>query len=50
MTTAERERVQSLGRKRMRQKILERQAAGIPLFTEQQVSVLHQQLRDRKAS
>lgn len=43
------DRIRDQARHAMRGQIEDRQAAGIPLFTHQQLGVLHQQLRDRRA-
>lgn len=45
-----REQLREGARQRMRRQIEQRRAAGIPLFTEQQVAVLHQQIRHRRTS
>lgn len=44
-----REQLREGARQRMRQQIAARRAAGVPLFTDEQVAVLHQQLRKRRA-
>lgn len=44
-----REELREDARQRMRREIQARREAGVPLFTEQQVAVLHQQLRLRRA-
>lgn len=45
-----REELREGARQRMRRLIEQRRAEGVPLFTEQQVAVLHQQLRLRRTS
>lgn len=45
-----REQLREGARQRMRQQIEQRRAAGIPLFTEQQVAVLHQQIRQKRSN
>jgi hypothetical protein len=42
-------RIRDHARHAMRSQIAQRQAAGVPLFTDHQLGVLHQQLRDRRA-
>lgn len=44
-----REELREGARQRMRREIEQRRAAGVPLFTEQQVAVLHQQIRLQRA-
>lgn len=36
-------------RQKMRSEIARRRATGTPLFTEQQVGILHKQIRDQRA-
>lgn len=48
MTSADQlERVREHARQAMREQIERRRAAGVPLFTAEQVGVLHQQVRER---
>ena len=45
-----RERIREEARLGMRRQLRRRRSAGRPLFTDEQLGVLHQQLRDRKAA
>lgn len=45
-----RERIREDARRQMRRRLQRRASAGSPLFTDAQLGVLHQQLREARAS
>lgn len=45
-----REQIREDARRRMRRELNLRASAGRPLFSDEQLGVLHQQIRDRKAA